>query len=150
MPIDQFTFTADETTMRFKQPFATEGLNKKLAVATPPGIYRGFRLRHDVTAGKDRVVEVVADPTDSDHVAVYQTTTGFSLTIRRTGGDFDLDLSDYTSQRVFITIFASYALGATTAAVFRTYTEAEFDAAAEKDELLVLGAVDVPASSTSV
>jgi hypothetical protein len=148
--IDQLTFTADETTMRFRQPYTTEGLNKKLAVATPPGIYRGFRLRHDITSGKDRVAEVLSDPDFNDHVAVYQTETGFSLTVRRTGGDFDLDLSDYTSQRVIIAIFASYSLGSTTSSVLRTYTEAEFDAAAEKSELIVLGAVDVPAASTAV
>lgn len=150
MPIDQITFSADETVMRFRQPFTTEGLNKKLAVATPPGIYRGFRLGADQTALLDRVAEIRADPDSSDHVAVYQTATGFSLTIRRTGGAFSVDLSAYTSQRVFVTIFASYALGATTSAVLRTYTVTEFDAAAEKDELIVLGAVDVPAASSPV
>ncbi len=142
------TFSADETSMRYQEPFLTQGLNKKLAINTPPGIYRGFRLSTSVGA---LTVTVTPDSTNSDHVAVYQTQTGFSLTLRRTGGSFALNLSAFASKTVVVCVFATYAVGSITSAEIRGYEVAPsdtFTSATENPELIVLGTVVVPASGT--
>jgi hypothetical protein len=149
MTTDVASFASSEFTMRYKQPYTTEGLNKKFAGIQPRGIYRGYRLGVDAGSG-DRTVEIVASTSYTDHLAVYETATGFSLTLRKTGGNFLVALTAYASQTVYITIWASYAVGATTAAFIRVYTEAEFLAAGEKDELVVLGKVDVPSAGNPV
>jgi len=147
MTTDIAAFADSEFSMRYKEPFITGGLNKKFATALPRGVYRGFRLEGPGVG--DRVVNIAADDTASDHVAVYQTGTGYSLTLTKSA-DFLVDLSSYTSETVVIAIYGYYAVGATTTAVIRAYTEAEYNAAAEKDELVVLGQVDVPAASQSI
>jgi len=149
MTTDLTSFADSEFNMRYKEPFVTGGLNKKFAGVIPRGLYRGFRIEVDPGAG-DRTVQITEDATYADHVALYLTGTGYSLTLRRTTGDFLLSLSAYTSQTVIIAIYANYAVGATTTALVRAYTEAEYNGAAEKDELLVLGSVAVPASGTPV
>lgn len=143
------TFASSEMTMRYREPYVTEGLNKKFAGVNPRGCYRGFRLGVDVGAG-DRTVNIVASTSHSDHRAVYETATGYSIALRRTGGNFLISLTAYASQTVYVTLFASYSVGATTAAFMRIYTSAEYAAAAEKDELVVLGKVDVPAAGNPI
>jgi len=146
MSTDVVTFLSTETMIRWREPYVSEGLNKKMAVAVPWGTYRGFRLGEDSGAG-DRTVNIEADASATDHVAVYQSATGYSMTVRRSGGDFLLDLSSYSSVTVIVTLWASYSPAAATTATIRTYTQAEWDAGpAEKDEVVVLGQVDVPAS----
>jgi hypothetical protein len=137
------TFADSEFNMRYKEPFITGGLNRKFAVAVPRGIYRGFRIEVDPGAG-DRTVQISEDTTGNDHVAIYLTATGYALTLRRDTGDFLLDLSGFSSVTVILAIYASYAVGATTVAYLRAYTEAEYAAASEKNELVILGKVDVP------
>jgi hypothetical protein len=144
MSTDVVTFATSETTIRYREQYVSEGLNKKLAVAMPWGTYRGFKLVPE--GATDRILTIEADPTYSDHVAVYQSSTGYSLTVRRTGGDFDIDLTGYSNVTIYVTIYVSYSVGATTTATIRTYTEAEFAVAPEKDEVIVLGKVDVPVS----
>jgi hypothetical protein len=146
MSTDVVTFTTGETTIRYREQYVSEGLNKKLAVALPWGTYRGFRLA--AKGSGDRLVTVAADATYSDHVAVYQDATGRSLTVRRTGGDFDIDLSSYSSVTVYVTIYAVYSVGSTTLTTIRVFTEAEWASATEKNEVIILGKVDVPASGT--
>lgn len=144
MPSTLLTLATGETTVRFREPFLTEGLNKKLAVNTPPGTYRGFRLG---TSGSNLTVTIVADATASDHVAVFQTSAGASLTLRRTGGNFSLDLSTYVNKTVVIALFATYSVGSTTTAEVRAYEllpADEFTGATENAELIVLGTVVVP------
>jgi len=145
MTTDLAPFASDVFTMRYRQPFVTAGLNEKHAVVIPPGIYQGFGLDEDPSSG-ERTVLLTADADAGDMVAVYQTETGYSLTIRYTGGDFLLDLSSYSNETVVLTIYATYALGADTTAVVRAYTETEYDGATEKDELVVIGEVAVPTS----
>jgi hypothetical protein len=142
------TFAASETTMRYQEPFLTQGLNRKLAVNTPPGVYRGFRLS---TSGAALSITVVADSTASDHVAVYQTSLGSSLTLRRSGGNFTANLSALTNKTVVICLFATYSVGADTLAEVRAYEASPsdtFTVAPEFSELVVLGTVVVPASGT--
>jgi hypothetical protein len=98
---------------------------------------------------------VVADPVATDHVAVYQAATGHSLTIRREGGDFAVDLTslvDAAEKTWIIAVYAPYAVGFTTTGVIRAYEldpTDEFTVALEKGELVVLGKVVIPASSAA-
>lgn len=149
MPTDVVTFAASETAMRFREPYTTDGLNRKFFGVVPPGIYRGFRLEADAGLG-DRTVNVAADPDTNDHLAVVATSTGYGLTLRKTGGDFLVDLSSYSSSTVIIALYSSYAVGATTSSVIRVFTQAEFTAltGASRDEIVVLGTVVVPVSGT--
>jgi hypothetical protein len=148
VPTSLSSFAETELKMRFREPFLTAGLNAKQAVQTAPGTYRGFRLAPHVATD---TVTVVSDPDESDHVAVYQTLTGFSLTLRRTGGDFNLNLStlvDAGEKTWVIAIIADYTVGSSTTAELRAYELSpadEFTGAGEKDELVVLGTVTIPA-----
>jgi hypothetical protein len=146
-------FSASELTMRFKQPFLTEGLNEKMAVNTPPGCYRGLRLG---TSGSNNTVTVVADVDHSDHVAVYQTSAGRSISIRKTGGDISINLSalvDGALEKTWVlAIFAQYTIGSVSAAEIRAYEldpVDEFTIAPELGELVILGQVKIPAASAS-
>lgn len=149
MPTDVVTFAASETAMRFREPYTTDGLNRKFFGVVPPGIYRGFRLEVDAGLG-DRTVNVAADPETNDHLAVVDTSTGYGLTVRKTGGDFLVDLSAYSSTTVVIALYSSYAVGATTSSVIRVFTQAEFTAlsTAARAEVVALGTVVVPVSGT--
>ena len=91
MPTAISTFADSEFRMRYREPYVTEGLNAKLEVNTPPGTYRGFRLASNV--GLNDTIYVEADPDALDHAAVYQTLDGFSLTVRKVGGTYSVDLS---------------------------------------------------------
>lgn len=146
MPSTLLPFADSEIRMRYREPFLTEGLDIKLAINTPPGVYRGFRLG---LAGVNMSVQVNADPVGVDHSAVYQTGTGRSLTLWKTGGNFTLGLTAYASKTVVLAIAAAYTLGSDTTAEIRAYEllpADEFTGAPERPELVVLGTVVVPAS----
>lgn len=149
----QLTIFADsEITMRYKQPFLTQALNEKQAVNTPPGTYRGFRLGPN---GANNTVTLSADPVALDHVVVYQTTAGSSITLRKTGGDLSLNLGalvDVVEKTWVLAVYASYTIGAATTAEIRAYEldpTDEFTIAVEVAELVVLGTVIIPASSVA-
>lgn len=139
------TISESKIKIRYREVYASEGINKKSAVVIPAGPYRGLELD---TAGSDLSVTIRADATHGDHVAVYETSDGYSLTIRDVAGDIVADLTSFASQTVVIVLYAEYALGSDTMAEYRAYTYAEYDSAPEKDELVVLGTVEVPASGT--
>lgn len=148
MPTSLTSFANSEFRMRFREQYVTEGLNAKLAVNTPPGTYRGFHL---ATHGSNDTVTVEADASALDHVAVYQTDDAFSLTVRKSGGDYALDLAslvDVAQKTWVICIYADYAVGSTTTAEHRAYEllpTDEYTTAPEKDELVVLGTVTIGA-----
>lgn len=142
------SFSESEIRMRFREPYVTRGLNAKLAVVTPAGVYRGFRLGPSVSA---MTVTVEADPIASDHVVVYETASGFSMTIRKVGGDFDIDLSSFASKTVALAVYATYSTLAPTVARIKVYEldpTDELTGSADDDEVIVLGTVVVPASGT--
>lgn len=144
MPTVEWTFSgAEEVKMKWKEPYVTEGLNRK-AMLNPQGIYRGFVLNTDPGAG-ERTIEVSADPVFSDHLAALLDTSGdYSLTIRKTGGAFLLDLSSYTSEFVMVVLQAAYSVGSDTEVVIKTYTEPELGLL--PSAYIGLGTVNVPAS----
>ena len=144
MPTDALNFITDGASsvrMKWREPYVTEGINKKLAGIDPRGIYRGFRLNTNVAALS---VTVSGDVVKADHLAVYESTTGYSISVRRTGGDFTLNLGAYPATTVYIAIYVVYATLTTTQAVLRIYTAAEYAVAVEKPDLVVLGQVVVP------
>jgi len=146
MPTFLEQFADSEIKVRYKEPLLTAALDQMLTGITPQGIHRGFRLATHVS---NLTVTVQADPADNDHIAAYTTADGYTLRLRRTGGDFQLDLSAFTSKEVVIAIFAEYATAVTTAAEIRAYEydpADEFTGAAERGELVVLGKVTVPAA----
>jgi len=140
-------FASGAIKMRWREPYVTEGLNKKLAGVVPRGVYRGFRLAYN---GAPMLVSVLADPDKGDHIAVYETDTAvadrYSMRIEQTAGDFTIDLDNaaWYGLTVYIAIYAEYSTLAVTAADIRVYTEAEYNGAVEKDELIILGTVNLP------
>jgi hypothetical protein len=145
------TLSADSVKMRYREPFLTAGLNAKNSFVAP-GTYRGWYLATNIA---NNAVSVVADPVKGDHVAVYQTVAGFSLTLVVTGGDLNVSLAslvDVVEKTWVIALFAEYAVGTTTAGQIRAYEldpTDEFTIAAENPELVVLGTVTIPASSAA-
>lgn len=132
--------------MRWKEPYVTEGLNKKLAGITPAGIYRGLSLGIN---GAALSISIIPDSVVGDHLAVYETSDGYSLTYRDiSSGTMTVNLSALINQTVVITILADYTIGVTSTIAFTAYTLAEFNAlgAAARGELIVLGTVVVPAA----
>ena len=90
MPTTLSTFAASEMVMKYQEPYVTQGLNQKMAFINPPGIFRGFRIGVSGTAMQ---VNIQADPAELDHVAHYIDAAGYAVTIRRSTGDFAVDLS---------------------------------------------------------
>jgi hypothetical protein len=145
MPTILRTFLDSEVKVRYKEPFLTEGINAKHTAIVPPGVHRGFRLTSSPITLR---VLVDNDPITKDHVAVYQTADGYTLTIRKTGGAFNENLSALLNTTQVIAIYVEYGLNVTTVAEIRAYELSptdEFTGATERDELIVLGTVDVPA-----
>lgn len=152
MPTTLSSFASSEFQLRYKTPYVSESLNQKLAGVIPRGIYKGFFLDADPGAG-DRTVRVVADPDDLDHLAVFLTSTGYSITVKRTGGNFLLSLVALSSKTIALCVYASYSVGATTTAQLRAYEISpvdEFSVAPERNDLVVLGTVVVPAGGAIV
>jgi hypothetical protein len=142
MPITLSNIPNTAIKLRWKEPYASAALNKKVAAIVPAGIYRGLRLEESAT---DLSVDVVEDVDNGDHVAVYESIDGFSTTYRDdTSGRITLDLSSFSSGvTVILSLFVEYALFAETTADLRGYTQAEFDAlsSAERAEAVVIGTV---------
>ena len=143
------TLTAQEVSLQFREPYVTEGLNRSRTHAHARGVHRGFILGTSVAN-----LTVSINPPDGllDHLAVYRTSTGYTLMVRKVGGAFSLALTDpsLSGQIVIIAIYASYAVGVATAGYIRAYLYADYLAAPEKDELIVLGGVMVPGTTIPI
>jgi hypothetical protein len=141
MPFSLQNLLASEIDIRHKEPFLTEALNTKVGGGiTPVGIYRGFQLTTNPTPMNVTVTSL----TNSEHTAVLEAAGGESITVRRQGGDFALDLTVAASSTVVIAIQANYTLGNTTQGDIRAFTVAEYDALANYYDLVFLGTVVVP------
>ena len=129
----------NDTKVRWGEPYVSEALNRKASVI-PRGIYRGFNLS---TNAIPLTVQLLPDAM-GEHLAVYDSLTGYSLTIRKGGGSIPVDLTAFAGQTVFIALYAIYAQDVTTVAEIRVYTTADYNSAPEKPELVVFGSVVVP------
>ncbi len=152
MPTTLNSFIASEFRMGFREKFVTEGLNQKMAVAMPPGVYRGFRLGTTATVN---AVAINADLESLDSVALFETSTGFSLTVTR-AGNFEVDLSSFVDVgnpvEVVIALLGTYVVGNVTTAVIKGYELDpidDFTGDPDVDELIVLGTVTIPTNSAS-
>jgi hypothetical protein len=134
------SFPSSDVKMRFAETYVSEGLNAKLAGVIPRGIYRGFALAPSLAP--------LTAQLDSDslgrHLAVYESLLGFSLTLRRSGGTISVPLTAFANSTVYVVLFAEYTISSATVAELRVYSVADYNAAPEKNELIVLGVVAVP------
>lgn len=142
MPTFLEQFADAEIKVRYKEPLLTAAFDEMLTGLAPRGIHRGFRLGSIASPN----VTIEADPDEGDHLGAYTTLDGYTLRLRRTGGNFTLDLSSLlgANKTWVIAIFAEYATGVTTAAEIRAYELSpvdEFTGTAERGELIVLGTV---------
>lgn len=147
MPTILSSISNTAITVRWKEPYASDALNRKLSAIIPAGVYRGLRLE---VSASNLSVDIAEDSTHSDHVAVFDTDDGHSITYRdRSSGRITFDLSSFLSgEAVTIAASTGYTIGADTAAEFLGYTQVEFDAlnAAQRSSIVVLGMVLRPAS----
>jgi hypothetical protein len=149
MPTTINSFTDLEISLKFRERFVSEALNKHFAVSSPRGVYRGFRL---ITEGvADDRITVVPDSDKLDHYALAEAGGDYSIAVRRVGGPFDIDLAslvDAGEKTWVIAIFADYVLGTPTTGTIRAYEldpSDEFTIDAEFENLVVLGQVIIPA-----
>lgn len=104
---------ADSTKIRFKEPYASEGLNLKLAGIIPCGIFRGF----NPSALPNYLLYINTDGVSNDSVAVIETSPAFStarfnLTVRTTQ-QIVLDFMGHNfveSGPLYVVIRAQYAI----------------------------------------
>lgn len=152
-----FSFTSPAIALsnvntKWREKYGSSSFNKKLAAIIPAGIYRGFILG---TSGSNNTVTVNPDSVHLDHVAVYETSDGWSLSVRDMANTvYSLPLTDSSllNQTVVVAIFADYQEGKDTSINFAAYTVAEYTAlpANLKSELVVLGTVVNPPSGNLI
>ena len=135
--------------MKWKEQYVSEGLNRKVAPSQPPGIYQGLRIIENT--GSPRQVEIAPDVDTNFHVAVYQSTTGYSMTYwDMAGTSIILDLTNIalSNEETVIGLEMDYTVGVDTTAVWMAFPIADWNAlpAARRDEIIVLGTVQVPSS----
>jgi len=138
--ITALTLSPGDFKVRWREPYVSEALNRKFAGIVPRGIYSGFAL---ATHAAPLTVKLVANAS-SAHVAVYESLTAYSLTINRSGGDIVINMAAFVGQTVYVVLYAVYSPVTTTVAEIRLYSEADYNAAPEKPELVVFGTVNVP------
>ena len=129
------SFSSTEMNTRWEEPYTSAALNRSAGARIAPGIHRGFRL--DVNAGALKVT-AKADAKYADHAATYRQQDGYAVSIKKSGGDFDIDLSAVINTTVLVCIYVSYAISSATVAELRAYTLAQYNAAPEKDQLVVI------------
>jgi len=134
-----FTFSPDDFKVRWREPYVSAALNRKFAGIIPRGIYRGFVLEPAVAA----LTVQLGLGSAAEHLAIYETTDAYSLTIRRSG-ILPVSVAAYAGQTVYIALYATYSPTVLTAATIRVYSAADYAIAPEKPELVVIGRVNVP------
>jgi len=128
--------------MRWQEEYVTKGLNEKLFGAVAAGFARGGNLIAKQGVG-GQIVYVEPDPVFGDIVAVYADEANVFQTTVRFSGEVSLDVSALSGQYVYIALYVAYTQGSETTAEWRAYTQAQLDAAAEKDSLVIAGYVYV-------
>lgn len=139
--------------MKWREQYVSEGLNRKVVPSQPPGVYQGLRMIQNIVS--TRQVELSPDADSNHHMAVYQSTTGFSMTYwDRAGTAIILDLSDAAldSTDVVIAMEMDYQIGVDTTANWMAFPLTDYlaMAATRRDELVVLGTIAVPAAATNI
>lgn len=134
----------DKVKMRWKEPYVTEGLNKKMHGAIPRGIIRGGLL---VTNANGLEVKILADPISGDVIASYVDDDGEQTTVDFGSGNVVVDMSAAAGSTVYLCLYVGYEPGSDTIVEWRAYTEAELfgvSPVAEADNVVIFGKVVVP------
>lgn len=137
--------------IRWKAPYVSDSLNKKLATMSTRGIVRGFLASKSGTAYK---VTIAPDADLADHVANIIDDNGALVSVRdASSGSFDLDVSSFTpgggTQIVILALYVNYTTGSDTVVEIRGYTKVDWDAlsAAALKSVNAICEVTVPASN---
>jgi hypothetical protein len=149
MSTDALTFSSSEITLHWLEQYVSDGLNRKLGATSARGVYRGFDLVPSVT---DLHVTVKADPTFLDHAAQVMLNGGeHGVAVKKSGGDFDIDLTAFANKTVVLALYVNYTVSATTTGalrIYQLYPVDQFTGATEKPILTILGTVRVPGAGT--
>ena len=143
----------DNIKMKWRETYVSEGLNRKVVPSSPAGIYQGLRMIENT--GAARQVEIISDADTGYHMAVFQSTTGFSLTYWDVVGNsmiFDLSDGDLDNEEVIIAMELDYQIGVDTTAEWKAFPVADFNAlpAARRADLIILGTVNVGGVGTDI
>lgn len=95
----------DSPKIRFKEPFVSEGLNRKANGVIPVGVYRGY----EISAFPNGLLQISPDPAKGDSVAVVETLQNFNLTVR-TVSSFILDFTGHVTFPVFVVLRVRYQI----------------------------------------
>ena len=126
--------------VRWQEPYASEGMNKKLNGLVPHGVIRGGRLG---TSALNSTVVVEADDDTGDSIYSVVDSNGHQLTFQQTGNiSLDLDTGTLPGTTAYIGLEITYSTGAATVVKWRGYSAAEIDA---DPDICCLGSVVVPA-----
>jgi hypothetical protein len=150
MPNTLYTFSYNQASMRWKEPYVSAGVNKRNATVVAPGIYRGFNLTNAVA---NNTITIVADSVHGDHVAEYLNTAGYSIAIHKLDGDFIPTVLPTVAWDVtyVIALYVDYAIsGTTTTSSIKSYTLSPVDEFTGVADIIVLGTVVVPAGSAQI
>ncbi len=140
MPTTLLATSAANALIRFKEPYVSDGLNRKNHGVVPAGIHRGGLLE---TANSGFGVNILAGP-NGDSVYAFSNVSARQLTYRENGTRL-LDLAAVANTTVFVCLHIEYSTGALTEPEWRAYTQAELDALPEAPFLVIVGKVVVPA-----
>jgi hypothetical protein len=141
---------ANYANLRYRHPFVTEGLNKKV-VGMPSGILQGGKLTAAV--GNQSVV-VNTDPDTGLSVYNYERRSSpLSAVTVIEEENRTIDLSAQAGTTVYVCLYVEYTITTTTLVQFRTYSESELFGASpvtEAGDVVILGKVDVPATAIPI
>jgi len=136
--------SADGASIRWQEPYVSDGLNRKLGGVAPAGVIRGGVL---VTSGAGLNVRVDPDPDTGDSVYSYINANGRQVTFRQ-AGPVTLNLTPVAGTTVYVALYINYLISTATTVEWRAYTEAELFGGApvvEAGEVIIVGMVVVPA-----
>ncbi len=129
--------------MRWKEPYVSDGLNKKLNGIIPSGIVRGGLLS---TAASAFLVDIAPDAGLGDSIYSSIDADGQQITFRQ-AGTIQLDLAALAGAgRHYICLYVDYTISVDTAIEWRAYPEVDITGTpvAEAPYLVIVGLVDVP------
>jgi len=133
------TLAEGKTTIRWREPYVSDGLNRKFHGPIPRGVVRGGSL---VAGGGAMSVQIVPDSDTGDSVYTYSNADGRQVTVREIGTiTLNLNVGAVPGTVIYIGLKVTYTTSSNTVAEWVAYPEADIDA---DDKIVVLGRVDVP------
>jgi len=139
MATDLSTPSSSLVKVRWREPYASQGLNEKLNGLAPHGVIRGGRLVASALASR---VTIQADPDTGDSIYSVINSNGQQMTFRQVGDvTLDLDVGGLPGTTAYIGLVINYTVGADTTVKWQGLSSAEVDA---DSTILCLGSADVP------